>query len=247
MRRSRPTSLSCSSLAGSAAGSSAPRTGRGRRGPRGRSPPRRGRGHLPVQPVLGARRVPVGVSRHAPPDARAGAARGHGRPPCPRVRDPRLPPPGAGVRSRHGHRRRRRVRGRAGRRARPVPRELRGRVRPGGLFLFDFITPAGRRRYTFRNSRALAGGRIAADSRGRFDEAARTLSVDLTLETPHHVAHERHVMRLYSVEEIEAALRRQGFDVIVVTDLYDGARRLVPDRSAILRRAGPAAMRAGER
>jgi hypothetical protein len=29
-------------------------------------------------------------------------------------------------------------------------------------------------------------------------------------------------MRLYSVEEIQAALRRQGFDVIVVTDLYDG-------------------------
>lgn len=101
--------------------------------------------------------------------------------------------------------------------------ELRGRVRPGGLFLFDFITPAGRRRYTFRNSRVLASGRIAADSRGRFDEAARTLSVDLTLETPHHVAHERHVMRLYTVEEVEGALRRHGFDVVVVTDLYDGA------------------------
>jgi SAM-dependent methyltransferase len=101
--------------------------------------------------------------------------------------------------------------------------ELRDRVRPGGLFLFDFITPAGRRRYTFRNSRTLASGRIAADSRGRFDEVAQTLSVDLTLETPHHVAHERHVMRLYTVEEVEAALRRHGFDVVVVTDLYDGA------------------------
>jgi SAM-dependent methyltransferase len=99
---------------------------------------------------------------------------------------------------------------------------LRTRVRPGGLFLFDFITPAGRRRYTFHNSRAVANGRISADSRGRFDEAARTLSVDLTLETPDHVAHERHVMRLYSVEEMEAALRRHGFDVVVVTDLYDG-------------------------
>jgi hypothetical protein len=30
-------------------------------------------------------------------------------------------------------------------------------------------------------------------------------------------------MRLYAVEEVEAALRRHGFDVIVVTDLYDGA------------------------
>jgi SAM-dependent methyltransferase len=100
--------------------------------------------------------------------------------------------------------------------------QLAPRIRPGGLFLFDFITPDGRRRYTFRNSRAVRGGRITADSRGRFDEAARLLSVDLTLETPDHVAHERHVMRLYSVEEIEAALRRQGFDVIVVTDLYDG-------------------------
>jgi SAM-dependent methyltransferase len=100
--------------------------------------------------------------------------------------------------------------------------QLAARIRPGGLLLFDFITPDGRRRYTFRNSRAVRGGRITADSRGRFDEAARMLSVDLTLETPDHVAHERHVMRLYSVEEIEAALRRQGFDVIVVTDLYDG-------------------------
>jgi SAM-dependent methyltransferase len=100
--------------------------------------------------------------------------------------------------------------------------QLAPRIRPGGLFLFDFITPDGRRRYTFRNSRTVRGGRITADSRGRFDEAARLLSVALTLETPDHVAHERHVMRLYSVEEIEAALRRQGFDVIVVTDLYDG-------------------------
>ena len=102
-------------------------------------------------------------------------------------------------------------------------RTLRDRIRPGGLFLFDFITPAGRRRYTFRNSRVVDNGRIVADSRGRFDEAARTLSVDLTLETPDHVARERHVMRLYAVEEIEAALRRHGFDVVVVTDLYDGA------------------------
>jgi SAM-dependent methyltransferase len=101
--------------------------------------------------------------------------------------------------------------------------DLRPRVRPGGLFLFDFITPAGRRRYTFRNSRVVAGGRVAADSRGRFDEAARTLAVDLRLETPHHVAHERHVMRLHTVGEVEAALRRHGFDVVVVTDLYDGA------------------------
>jgi SAM-dependent methyltransferase len=101
--------------------------------------------------------------------------------------------------------------------------QLGARLRPGGLFLFDFITPDGRRRYTFRNSRAVASGRIAADSRGRFDEAARTLSVDLTLETPQHVAHERHVMRLYALHEVEVALRRHGFDVVVVTDLYDGA------------------------
>jgi SAM-dependent methyltransferase len=101
--------------------------------------------------------------------------------------------------------------------------QLQARVRPGGLFLFDFITPDGRRRYTFHNSRAVAGGRIAADSRGRFDEAARTLSVDLTLETPHRVAHERHVMRLHTVEEVETTLRRHGFEVVVVTDLYDGA------------------------
>jgi SAM-dependent methyltransferase len=101
-------------------------------------------------------------------------------------------------------------------------RQLAPRVRRGGLFLFDFITPAGRRRYTFRNSRAVPGGRIVADSRGRFDEAARILSVDLTLETPHHVARERHVMRLHTVQDIEDALRPHGFDVVAVTDLYEG-------------------------
>jgi SAM-dependent methyltransferase len=100
-------------------------------------------------------------------------------------------------------------------------RRLSPRVRRGGLLLFDFITPDGRRRYTFRNSRAVATGRIVADSRGRFDEAARTLTVDLTLETPDHVARERHVLRLYTVAEIETLLRRHGFDVLVVTDLYD--------------------------
>ena len=68
----------------------------------------------------------------------------------------------------------------------------------------------------------VAGGRIVADSRGHFDETARTLSVDLTLETPRRVAKERHVMRLHTVEEVEGALRRHGFEVVVVTDLYDG-------------------------
>jgi SAM-dependent methyltransferase len=100
--------------------------------------------------------------------------------------------------------------------------QLAPHVRPGGLFLFDFITPAGRQRYTFRNSRAVTAGRIVADSRGRFDEAARTLSVDLTLETPERVARERHVMRLHTVPEVEDALRRGGFEVVVVTDLYEG-------------------------
>jgi predicted TPR repeat methyltransferase len=100
--------------------------------------------------------------------------------------------------------------------------ELAPRVRPGGLFLFDFITPDGSRRYTFRNSRTIPAGRIVADSRGHFDRAARTLSVDLTLETPDHVAHERHVMRLHSQSEIQDALRRAGFEIVVVTDLYEG-------------------------
>jgi len=98
---------------------------------------------------------------------------------------------------------------------------LRPRLRRGGLFLFDFITPDGRRRYTFRNSRSLPGGRIVADSRGRFDEASRTLVVALTLTTPGHVAREEHVLRLYTVDEIQAHLERNGFDVVAVTDLYE--------------------------
>jgi SAM-dependent methyltransferase len=101
-------------------------------------------------------------------------------------------------------------------------RSLAPRLSPGGLFLFDFITPDGRRRYTFRNSRRTAAGRITADSRGRFDEQARLLSVDLTLVASDHVARERHVLRLYSVEEMEAVLSGTGFDVLAVTDLYDG-------------------------
>ncbi len=99
---------------------------------------------------------------------------------------------------------------------------LRPRMRRGGLFLFDFITPDGRRRYTFRNSRQVGPARITADSRGRFDPEGRVLSVDLTLTAPDRVAHERHVLRLYTAEEMEQLLRRAGFDVLAVTDLYDG-------------------------
>ncbi len=99
---------------------------------------------------------------------------------------------------------------------------LAPRLRPGGVFLFDFITPEGWRRYTFRNSRRTEAGRITADSRGRFDEHGRILSVDVTLTAPSHVAQERHVLRLYSVDEMECLLRQEGFEVLAVTDLYDG-------------------------
>jgi len=99
---------------------------------------------------------------------------------------------------------------------------LAPRMRPGGLFLFDFITPDGRRRYTFRNSRQTPAGRIVADSHGRFDAAGRILTVELALLTPDHVAREQHVLRLYPVGEIEEILRDAGFEVLVVTDLYDG-------------------------
>lgn len=100
--------------------------------------------------------------------------------------------------------------------------ELRLRLRPGGLFLFDFITPAGHRRYNFRNSRQIGATRITADSRGRFDEAQRLLSVELTLDAPGRVARERHLLRLYTTEEMEALLRRAGFEVLAMADLYDG-------------------------
>jgi SAM-dependent methyltransferase len=99
---------------------------------------------------------------------------------------------------------------------------LAPRMRPGGLFLFDFITPDGRRRYTFRNSRQVGAARVTADSRGKFDETARILTVDLTLSAPDGTARERHVMRLFTVEEMERLLWRAGFDVLAVTDLYDG-------------------------
>jgi SAM-dependent methyltransferase len=102
-----------------------------------------------------------------------------------------------------------------------LPR-LRERLRPGGVFLFDFITPHGRRRYTFRNSRQVGEARIVADSRGQFDEQGRLLHVDLTLTTPDRIAHERHVLRLYETEEMEAILRGAGFEVLAMTDLYDG-------------------------
>jgi SAM-dependent methyltransferase len=101
-------------------------------------------------------------------------------------------------------------------------RALASRLRPGGLFLFDFITVDGQRRYTFRNSRRLAAGRIEADSRGRFDVERRLLTVELTLTTPTGQSQERHVMRLHAVDEMEALLRDAGFDVLAVTDLYDG-------------------------
>ena len=115
---------------------------------------------------------------------------------------------------------------------------LAPRIRRRGLFLFDFITPHGRRRYTFRNSRQVAGGRITADSRGHFDAAAQLLAVDLSLVTPDHVARERHLLRLYSVDEMEALLSRHGFQVLAVTDLYDGGgyRARQPSYDVLARR-----------
>lgn len=99
---------------------------------------------------------------------------------------------------------------------------LRPRVRRGGLFLFDFITPEGRGRYTFRNTRQLESGRITARSRGRFDEQGRILSVELTFTAPDRVTRERHVLRIYTPEEMERLLKQAGFEVLAMTDLYDG-------------------------
>jgi hypothetical protein len=99
---------------------------------------------------------------------------------------------------------------------------LRARLRRGGLFLFDFITPDGRRRYTFRNSRQVGDARITADSRGRFDEHGSLLTVELTLTAPERVAREHHVLRLHTTEEMERLLAQAGFEVLAMTDLYDG-------------------------
>ncbi|MGH7264457.1 MAG: hypothetical protein ACREMB_06310 [Candidatus Rokuibacteriota bacterium] len=101
--------------------------------------------------------------------------------------------------------------------------ELRARMGRGGVFLFDFITPAGRRRYTFRNTRLLeSGGRITANSRGRFDEQRRILSVELTLTAPDRVTRECHVLRIFTTDEMERLLGQAGFEVLAMTDLYDG-------------------------
>jgi Methyltransferase domain len=99
---------------------------------------------------------------------------------------------------------------------------LHPHLRRGGLFLFDFITPSGRQRYTFRNSRQLGDARITADSRGRFDEHGGLLTVELTLTGPERVAREHHVLRLHTPEEIEKLLVQAGFEVLAMTDLYDG-------------------------
>jgi SAM-dependent methyltransferase len=99
---------------------------------------------------------------------------------------------------------------------------LHARLRRGGLFLFDFITPAGRRRYTFRNSRQVGDARIIADSRGRFDERGGLLTVELMLTAPERVAREQHVLRLHTTEEMERILAQAGFEVLAMTDLYDG-------------------------
>jgi SAM-dependent methyltransferase len=101
-------------------------------------------------------------------------------------------------------------------------RRLAPRMRRGGLFLFDFITPDGRRRYTFRNSRRIGSARVTADSRGRFDEARRLLTVELTLRAPEGERREHHVLQLYTTDEMERLLRGAGFEVLAMTDLYDG-------------------------
>lgn len=99
---------------------------------------------------------------------------------------------------------------------------LAPRLRRGGLFLADFLSPDGRGRYTFRRSRRTGAGRVTAESRGLYDAHRRVLSVDLTLTAPGRVARERHTLRLYTPDEIERFLGRAGFEVLAVTDLYDG-------------------------
>ncbi len=156
--------------------------------------------------------------------------------------------PDAGLRPGHGHRRRRGVRGRAGGGPGPVPRPARA-ADPAGRPVPLRLHHAGRPApvHLPELARAVDGGRITADSRGRFDEAARVLSVDLTLETPDHVAHERHVMRLYTVDEIEAAAPAPGLRRHRGHRSLRRPRRVLPGRPAVLRRPGPAAVRAGER
>jgi hypothetical protein len=64
--------------------------------------------------------------------------------------------------------------------------------------------------------------RITADSRGRFDERGSLLTVELTLTAPERVAREHHVLRLHTTEEMERILAQAGFEVLAMTDLYDG-------------------------
>lgn len=101
-------------------------------------------------------------------------------------------------------------------------RRLAPRMRRGGVFLFDFMTPVGRRRYDFCNTRDIPGGQVTADSQGRFDPETRLLSVEVTFTAPGYVTRERHVLRLYPQEEMEGILRAAGFEVLAVADLYAG-------------------------
>ena len=104
----------------------------------------------------------------------------------------------------------------------PFLGQLAARIRPGGLFLFDFITPEGRRRYTFRNSRAVSGDASRPTAGG--GSTRRRACFRSTSRSRRRTTWRTSVTSCGSIrsEEIEAALRRQGFDVIVVTDLYDG-------------------------
>lgn len=101
----------------------------------------------------------------------------------------------------------------------PFLRDAARLLDPAGLLLFDFLTPEARAWYDLDVSRAVEAGALRVRSRGSFDPATRLLQVAYEVAAPSGTCRERHRLRLFTLSEIDAALRRAGFRTRVLTRL----------------------------
>lgn len=103
---------------------------------------------------------------------------------------------------------------------------------PGGLFVFDLFVRQGRRPMAYRTGRAGDDWAVLTDvaedrARGRL---VRDITTFRRRGGAWRRARERHVLRVPSREEVEAALRREGFSVRVLRRYGD--HPLAPRRLA---------------
>jgi SAM-dependent methyltransferase len=112
-------------------------------------------------------------------------------------------------------------------------RRVHAALRPGGLFIFDFIESASRRTYP---RKTLHGNGWSLVARADLNPSGRILTRRLAMSRRigHRLrrSHETHRVRIYRREEIAQALRQAGFSVRMRRSY--GRYRLLPGNVAVV-------------